>query len=81
MYTTGCNQLLGDSWLRRSEANRLALAVAARLTGGGRLAGMNLNPVGLAFIGLCTVIGYLLGSWEIGLAVGLGISILSSSAR
>lgn len=36
-----------------------------------------LNPVALVFVGFCTVIGYLLGSWAVGLAVGLGVVLLA----
>jgi hypothetical protein len=39
---------------------------------------MNINPNALAFVAFLTCIGALLGSWLIGLAIGLGIVLLAS---
>lgn len=41
---------------------------------------MIFNPVALVLVAFCAVIGLLLGSWVIGLAVGLGIVLVGSFA-
>ena len=37
-----------------------------------------INPTAIAFIGFCTVIGVLSGNIYIGLAIGLGLYIISN---
>lgn len=38
---------------------------------------MNVNPRALALVGICTLVGYLLGSWPLGLLVGLVVVVLA----
>lgn len=39
-----------------------------------------LNPNALALVAFTTVVGALLGSWLVGLAVGLGLTLLAALA-
>lgn len=39
---------------------------------------MNINPLALLLIGICTVAGYLAGSWAWGLLAGLVIVLIAT---
>lgn len=38
---------------------------------------MRVNPAAIALVAFTTVVGLLLGSWAVGLAVGLGICLVA----